>query len=48
MMYRAPEVFSKEYGQMADIWAMGLVLLYMLIEKNPFPNENLETAISNG
>jgi serine/threonine protein kinase len=39
----APEVFKKEkYDQRVDVWALGVVLYYMLALEHPFNSNNIQ------
>merc|ERR1712137_686319 len=45
--YMAPEVFDGRYGKEADIWAVGVMLHYLLVKSFPFDSvcDKIETAV---
>eukprot|EP00931_Biecheleriopsis_adriatica_P090250 TRINITY_DN64266_c0_g1_i1.p1 TRINITY_DN64266_c0_g1~~TRINITY_DN64266_c0_g1_i1.p1 ORF type:complete len:549 (+),score=133.61 TRINITY_DN64266_c0_g1_i1:44-1648(+) len=36
-LFMAPEIFDQKYGKEVDIWAIGLMLYYVLTKQVPFP-----------
>jgi len=43
----SPEVVKKHYNEKSDIWSLGIIFMFMMINYRPYDGENIHKLMDN-